>query len=181
MGLYKRHFHVCMAITALALLLVACGDKKEQAAKPVDVLKAAFVPSADFVALVDFEAIRNTPACKDFTKGNDVTEQSTTESENIQSTTDQLEEIQKITGLTVDDIVAVLVSVDLDSLDLGGEGVEPDLSKANGVLAIQLSKPLPNAKLVEVAKALALKDKRGTVGEMLVAGQPAVRMISEDE
>jgi hypothetical protein len=182
MGLNKRHLRAGMAILALSLLWISCSsEKKEQAAQPIDVFQAGFVPSADFVARVDFEAFRNTPAYKNLVKDDEATEEAASESVKAQGKVEQLEEIRRITGLTPDDIVAVIISADLDTVDLGGEETEPDISKVNAVLAVQLSKSLPNTKLVEAAKAIAGKDNRGTAEEVQVAGQPAVKLSSEDE
>ncbi len=177
---HRGHILAGIAITILTLLFIACEEKQKQVTKPADVSQAAFVPSANFIASVDLKAIRNTPACKDFAKDNDTAKEITTESGKAQSTTGQLDEIQKITGLSVNDVASVLVSADLNTLDIGGEGGEPDMSKAIGVLAVQLSKPLPNAKLVEAAKAVAAKDNNGTAEAIQVAGQTVVRLSSKD-
>jgi len=173
-----------VAAVTLAMLMAACGGKEEKA-PPVDVVQAALVPSADFVARVDLESIRATPACQDFTKKEEgaaekEAEEKAEDSEAAKSAAEQLEEIQRITGLTSDDVSMLLVSADLDAMEVGGEeAAKKDFSKANGVLAIQLKKPLPNAKLVEAAKASAAKSKGGQAEEVQVAGQTAVRLITE--
>jgi hypothetical protein len=169
------------AIAVLALISAACGGEEKA---PADVFQAALVPSADFVARVDLEAIRATPACQDFAK-DDVektkAEPAMPDSEAVKGTADQLKEIQKITGLTADDVAAILVSADLEAMDLGGEGVERDISKASGVMAVQLKKPLPNAKLVEAAKAAAAKSQGTKAEDIQVAGQAAVRLVAAKE
>ncbi len=173
-----------VAVVTLAVLMAACGGKEEKA-PAVDVVQAALVPSADFVARVDLESIRATSACQDFVKKEEgeaekEAEKEAEDSEAAKSAADQLEEIQRITGLTSDDVSMLLVSADLEAMEVGGEGAaKKDLSKANGVLAIQLKKPLPNAKLVEAAKAAAAKSKGGQAEEVQVAGQTAVRLVTE--
>jgi hypothetical protein len=166
-----------VAISALALLSFACGGE-EEAAAPADVLQAAHVPSADVLVRVDLEAIRATPTCKDFAKSDEADEAEG--APEAASAAAQLDEIQKITGLTEDDVVSLLISADLDGVDIGGEA-EPDLSKANGVLAVQLSKALPNAKLIEAAKTAGAKREEGAVEEIVVAGQPAVKLAAKEE
>jgi hypothetical protein len=169
----------------LAVLMAACGGKEEEKAPPVDVVQASLVPSADFVARVDLESIRATPACQDFAKKEEgeaekEAAEEAEDSEAAKSAADQLEEIQRITGLTSDDVSLLLVSADLEAMEVGGEeAAKKDFSKANGVLAIQLKKPLPNAKLLEAAKAAAAKSKGGQAEELQVAGQTAVRLVTE--
>ena len=64
MRTHTKPILAAVSLAALALLTVACSGADEKPAATGDAIGAAIVPSADFVARIDVEAIRATPACK---------------------------------------------------------------------------------------------------------------------
>ena len=190
--MHKQASVTAAACTALALLTFACGAADEGPAPtsaaadvaPVDVSPAAVVPGADFIAKVDVAAIRDTSACKDLADDAgkpdpDAAAEGEEEAAAAAKKAMQLAELKRITGLTPDDVVSLLVAADIDSLDLDAEHRSENLEKANGVVAINIAKPLTPAKLAEALK-LVSKDEEGQASEIEVAGYPAVHVQSTE-
>jgi hypothetical protein len=175
----RTHTKTCLAaagLAALALVTVACSGADEKPAATGDAIGAAIVPSADLVARIDMKAIRATPTCKAI--ADDVTGSEEAPAGAPDEAKERFEKLQKITGLTADDLLLVLLSADMDAVDLGGDDAGSNLEKAKGVLAITLAKPLPAAKLTEAMKAAVEGEEETQLEEIQVAGQAALYLTS---
>lgn len=177
----SRHVWVVAGLFALA-----CGGKGTQPsaqapAAPADLTPAAIVEGADFVASFDVQAIRSTPACKDFAKETEKTEAAGQEEKGGKKSKKGLrfEEFARVTGLTAEDMRSVVVSADVDAVDFSA-GEAERLSKAKGVLGVGLAKPVSSAKLTEALKAAAAKHEAAQVLEVQAGGHPAVQLKSGD-
>jgi len=185
--MHKRPVFAVLAVGALALLATACGGDKEKAtattpAAPVDLSAAALVPGADFVAKLDLAAIRATPTCKDFAddavSGEAEDEATAEDKAKAEKAELRFEEIQRITGLTADDVLSIVISADLETVDLEAEEGSDNLEKVNGVVALSLAKPLTSAKLFEALQAGAADNEQAEVKQIQVAGAQAVHLSS---
>jgi len=175
----RTHTKTCLAaagLAALAVVTVACSGADEKPAATGDAIGAAIVPSADLVARIDMKAIRATPTCKAIADDAMGSEEAAAGAPD--EAKERFEKLQKITGLTADDLLLVLLSADMDAVDLGGDDAGSSLEKAKGVLAITLAKPLPAAKLTEAMKAAVEGEEQTQLEEIQVAGQAALYLTS---
>lgn len=119
------------------------------AAKPG--AQAAMVPDANFVMLLNVEAMRNAPIGKELEKLSD-------QNEAIQEEAPKefYEKLKKETGLTEEDLASVLLSANLSGIDFENP---PDLGTLDIVAAIRLRKPVSlDALQALVEKQIAEQD-----------------------
>jgi hypothetical protein len=125
-----------------SMLTGAC-NRNQGSERAID---AAIVPGAEVVARIDVQAIRAAPIIKKLAEAR--------ENAGNADSKAKLEKFQEATGLTREDVLAVVISADADSVDLANGMAPENLSHMTGVAAIELARPLDTDKLIEGLKAV---------------------------
>jgi hypothetical protein len=165
------------AAVALAapLLLASCGGGGDEGAAAS--LGAAMVPGADLVVRVDVGGLRDAsifagsepeePVANDPAEGGD------TDFDGAR--------FLEITGLTPDDVVSVLVTADLDDVDVESEAPGYELDGVNGVAGVRLSRALDLDTLEKGLRESVRGDAPPAITRIEVGGTAALRIDSQDE
>jgi hypothetical protein len=158
-------------VAAWALFAGGCNGSKESSSTAEHASKraidAAIVPNADFVVRIDINTIRQAPIIKQLEKvqGNTV------------DTKPAYEKFRQATGLTKDDVQAVVVSANTANFDFANGSAQTSLPQMTGVAAIELAKPLTTDKLIEGLKII-LDNSKATISKFDIEGSQAVLMQS---
>lgn len=175
-----------VAAVLLGILIVggACGDKKPKVAKgkvKVSPIEAAIVPGADLILSFDVRAVQEAAIVK---KMEQIQEEAAKKNPLVQLEAKKKKRFEEAMGLTVDDIISVLVSADIDSLDLSGKNPSPNIEELVGVMALALAKPVSIDKLKAGLKIMAEGNPmvKGTpmakIAEIKLGGTTGLRMTS---
>ena len=160
---------VCLAATA-TLFASGCNGSNtpvstaEQTSQHA--LDAAIVPNADFVVRIDVNAIRQAPVIKQLenAKGNAV------------GSNPEYEKFQQVTGLSKDDVQAVVLSANTANFDFANGKAQTNLTQMNGVAAVEFAKPLTTDKLIEGLKIIL--EEKATLSTFDLEGTQAVHIQS---
>lgn len=170
---------------ALALSSVGCGSEAGAPAAsatspagspPADVSAAAIVPGADLVARIDVAAIRSTPACRDAAEGGAAAGISEEDEEGAEKDDMDFEAFQRVSGLTPEDVLGVVIAADMDTVDLDAEDANARFASAGGVVAIHLARRLTPDTLAKALEAANAGKNDREVRRIEVAGHPAVQV-----
>lgn len=148
---------------ALAIALATSGCGRKGATSGLD---AAIVPGADIVAKVDMEGIRSS-AIVQATKNSD--SQSNAVASDI-----FWKPFWTATGLTRDDVAGVVVSVDLENLDLANTPPDSQLNKLEAIMAFELKKSLTMDQLKAGIAAMDVTHQ-ATVTPVTIEGETAFK------
>jgi hypothetical protein len=157
-------------VVVWTLFAGGCSGNKESSSaeqRSKRAIDAAIVPNADFVVRIDINAIRQAPIVKQLEKDQD----------NKVDTKPAYEKFRQATGLTKDDVQAVVVSANTTHFDFANGADQTNLAQMTGVAAIELGKPLTTDKLMEGLKVV-LDDSKATLSKVDMEGTPAVLVQS---
>jgi len=177
-----------------AVWLAACGRDQGSDAS----LEAALVPGADLVVRVDARAVREAAV---FSRGEE-SKKAASEPESRPPTAEAQpgtredfdgEHFLAVTGLSAEDVLAVLVSADLAQLDVStgdgsasdtdGEAVQSEasrLEKVTGVAAVQLAKAVSLDALEKGVRESLRGEAAASVSRVEVGGRPALKLDAPD-
>jgi len=153
-----------------AVLLASCGGAPEGAAT----LEAAIVPGADLVIRVDVQALRSATLC-----GDAKAEEPAADGETPEKSEDPEfdgEHFLEVTGLTADDLLSVLVTADLDQVEVGSENADANLQKAVAVAGARLGRVLDLDTLEKGLRESARGDAPPAITRVDVGGTPALKI-----
>lgn len=149
------------ALWALPLvMMVAPGCSRNKTASGLD---AALVSGADVVARLNVESIRSSPIVQALKGGADPS-----------APVGFWQPFWNSTGLTQDDVSGVIVSVDLDNLDLANPPSDSQLETLQAIMAFELKKELT---LDQLKAGIAAMDTTGRSAptEIMIEDVPALK------
>lgn len=175
-----------MGLAAATVLMVGCGNKPADARRPADTpppkavkagssqgVQVAVVEGADMLFTLDMAAMRETPIMQAI-KARREADGKTAPGKMGE---DEWVRIQEVTGLTEKDFLTVLLSADLDTIDLDNPKPSQEINGAMGSCAIALAKSLPFPKLYECMGILSSRSKGAKLEEIEIAGRPVARVL----
>lgn len=186
MKLSKRTACTSLFIFALAIVLSGCGKKETGACCPADKPEAtpaavardpgvqvAIVPDADLLYYMDLAAMRETPIMKSIKAKREAAGKTAP----AQMDEAEWDKIKELTGLDEEDMLSLLVSADLDTMDITNPRIHQEVKQANGACAIALSKPLPFAKIHECMGVMSSRAGKAKLEQIELAGRPVARVL----
>lgn len=172
MTVKKRTTRVLVyGIVTWTLLAGGCNSSQESAStaehtsKPA--IDAAIVPNADFIVRIDVNAIRQASIIKQLenAQGNSV------------ETQPAYEKFQQATGLSKDDVQAVVISANTTNFDFANGAAQASLPQLTGIAAIELGKSLTTDNLISGLQVL-MDDAQATISRFELEGTQAIRIQS---
>ncbi len=162
-----------------ALSLVGVGGSR--AASPAD---AVFMPGVDLAVVANLQAMRQAPIYAKLDAMSKQNEQLAAGAPGMSDLTELRDKLTRITGLREEDLLGIRLAVDLDGIDFKQPEQTP-FESLNLVMASQLAKPLPLAKLEEAIRACPPENEGGAKVEIarLAHGKRqllAVKNLSEE-
>lgn len=157
------------SVVAWALFTVGCNGSQESSSTatptPKRAIDAAIVPNADFVVRIDVNTIRQAPIVKqlEIAKGNTVETKPA----------DNYEKFRQTTGLTKDDVQAIVLSANTANFNFANGAAQTSLPQLTGVAAVELDKPLTIDKLIAGLQVL-MDDAQATFSRFELEGTRAV-------
>lgn len=137
-------------------------------------LELAQVPGADVLVRVDFKALSQVPM-------HGTAEDLIDQQKMLMPWTRAIERALQAMGLKKEDVVAALMSLDLDTVAMSHrDGSAADYEKASMALALQVVKPVTPAQLHAGLTAAAGNRTGITVSEIIVAGRRVISAKSPD-
>ena len=159
--------------TVLVLLAAGCRGK---AAPRYPAINDALVPNADVVVRCDIKSVLESPVGKKI-------QQLKTEREKanpaLAQKSDGEVQFEKATGLTKDDVTAILASASLAEINFKDTDAAAVMSRVPAVLAIEISKPLSLDQLRAAAKLIS-SDTPDAVSEVKLDGVTAMVIKSNN-
>lgn len=159
------------SVVAWALLTGGCNDSQESVSTAEQTSKraidAAIVPNADFIVRIDVNAIRQAP----------ITRQLENTQDNPVESRPAYAKFQQATGLSKDDVLAVILSANTANFNFTKGTAQAGLPQLVGVAAIELGKSLTNDRLIAGLQAL-MDDPQATLSRFELEGTQAVRIQS---
>lgn len=132
---------------------------------------AAIVPGADLILDVDMADARGTPIYAAVKARNEAG--NTSEDE---APSEKARQIEELTGLTDEDVLSILVSADLDTIDIDSPTMYKELQQGSIALALEVSKALTFEQLYKTMGILSSDSKGARLDQFELAGRPIGRI-----
>ncbi len=163
-----------IAITTTASLILLSSIEISIAAG-INPSGPAIVPSADLIGMVDIQALNATEVARK-------------KEQELENSTNPLtapfevqrEKIERITGLTKDDIIGAVFSCDFDTINLQASTARDRTAAMNGAAALLLAKPITMAKIKQAIDVSGDTQNKELVKDLIIAGQPALCVKAKD-
>jgi hypothetical protein len=164
---------VLVLATILALPMAGCRGKTTPRNRAID---AALVPNADVVVRCDIASLLQSPLGK---KIQELKKEREKANPALTEKSSQEVELEKATGLTKDDMTAILVSASMGKTTFKDTTAADVMGQLPAALAIEFSKPLSLDQLRAAAKAIS-SDTPDAVSEVRLDGATAVVVKSSN-
>ena len=162
------------SLLGLSILAACLAWQQAAIAQAKGSLKAAIVPKADIIAVINAKAAANSPLGQRLRAKADALQPATGAQKNM------ADKIKAASGLTDTDILAAIVSASLAGIDFDApQSLKP--GDINFVAAIKIAKPLSIDKLVAVFNAIT-EDSQDevTVGKGKIGSHAVAQIVSKD-
>jgi len=161
MGL-KKLLPRALAVCSL-IILAGCSDRADSSRRSLD---AAVVPGADFSLSIDYGDVRRSAVAGNIRKG--------AKEGHREYREERIRGLEAATGITRDDLGAVLFTADLDKVDLESASGPEEVGKVNAVLALSLARAVTPEQLKAGLEILAVDGGDAEVAEDELGGRPIV-------
>lgn len=156
---------------ALPLLLGGCGGGGAGAT-----LDAAIVPEADVLVRMEVAALREAPIFAGLHADEPAPQPAPDAVADGETPALDGRRFLEITGLEPDDVVSLVLSADLDPLEVDPEGARPDLGRVPAAAALRLARPLDLDTLEKAILGAAGAGAAPTVTRIELSGVPALQV-----
>jgi hypothetical protein len=168
-----RDAGTCLTAAAAAalLLLTGCSGVSEG---PEKVVEAAIVPGADILGRIDYGEYRASPAAETIRKQRLEQNPALVEAEE-----ERVRKLEEATGVSPDDLRAILFSGDLDGIDISSPEPDSEYLKLNAVLAATFDGVLTAEQFEAGLKVIALEIPGSRVEEAEVGGRRVFSLFAD--
>jgi hypothetical protein len=158
----KKHLPCALATLSL-LAFSGCSDRSDSSRRSLD---ASVVPGADFSLSVDYGDVRRSAVAGSIRRA--------AKEGHREYREEKIRELEAATGITRDDLGAVLFTADVDELDLDSSNGPEEAEKIDAVLALSLDRAMTPEQLKSGLDILADDGGDAEVAEGELGGKPIV-------
>lgn len=186
----KRHRNIFLSLLLVvltALMIGGCGkaadtgssDQGTPPAEPAQPaakdpgVEVAIVPEADLLFYLDLADMRATPIMQA------LRDRRETQGDTAPAQMNEADwsKIKELTGLDDEDLLTVVVSADLNAIDIQATRVYEQIKQLRGACAIALAKPLSYDKVAQSMRVMLSRSAKSQFEEIELAERPVARVV----